>query len=215
MAELLARPEHARVDPVEDRPQLRQAVLHRRAGEGDALAGAQLAHGAGRSGGRVLDELRLVEHDGRPGDLGEDVEVAGEQAVGRDDEIAGREHGRRLAAVVAVGAVALGAVVDGDGHRRREAAGLGLPVVDDRERADDEVRARSVDEVGERGRRLAEPHVVGEAAAEAEAVEESQPAEAAALVGPQLAGERGRLDLLAQRRVGQPAEQQPGPRRRD
>ena len=74
--------------------------------------------------------------------------------------------------------VALGAVVDDDAQRRREAGGLGLPVVDDRQRADDEVRARPVEEVGERRGRLAETHVVGEAAAEAEALEEAQPAEA-------------------------------------
>ena len=43
-----------------------------------------------------------------------------------------------------------------------------LPVVHDRQRADDEVRARPVEQVGERGRGLAEAHVVGEAAAEAE-----------------------------------------------
>ena len=66
-----------------------------------------------------------------------------------------------------------------------------------RQRAHDEVRAGPVDEVGERGGRLAEAHVVGEAAAEAEPVEELQPAEAAALVGPQLAGERRRFELLA------------------
>ncbi len=99
--------------------------------------------------------------------------------------------------------------------RRREAAALRLPVVHDRERTDDEVWSRPVDEVGERRRRLAEAHVVGEAAAEAEAVEEPQPAEAATLVRPQLAGERGGLDLLTQRGVGQSAEQQPGPRRGD
>ncbi len=74
-----------------------------------------------------------------------------------------------------------------EGVKRRA---LRLPVVDDRERADDEVWPGSVDEVGERRRRLAEAHVVGEAAAEAEAVEEPQPAEAAALVRPQLTGER-------------------------
>ena len=100
-------------------------------------------------------------------------------------------------AVVVVGGVALGAVVDRDRHRRREAAGLGLPVVHHRQRADDEVRSGPVDEVGERRRRLAETHVVGEASAEAEAVEEPQPAEAAPLVRAQLAGERRRLDLLA------------------
>ena len=77
------------------------------------------------------------------------------------------------------------------------------------------MRSRAVDEMGERRRRLAETHVVGETATETEAVEEPQPAEAATLVRAQLTGERGRLDLLAQRGVGQSAEQQPGPRRRD
>ena len=40
MAEALARSEHAGVDPVEDRPQLGEPILDRRAGEGDALPGA-------------------------------------------------------------------------------------------------------------------------------------------------------------------------------
>ncbi len=106
-----------------------------------------------------------------------------------------------------------GAVVDDDAQRRREAAGLGLPVVDHGQRAHHEVRARTLEQVGQRGGRLAEAHVVGEAAAQTEAVEEAQPRQAAALVGAQLAVERRRLVLLAQALVGEPAEQLVGPRR--
>ena len=61
----------------------------------------------------------------------------------------------------------LGAVVDGDRQRWREAVRLGLPVVDDGQGADDEVWPRSLDEMSQCRRRLAEAHVVGEAAAEA------------------------------------------------
>ena len=98
--------------------------------------------------------------------------------------------------------MALGAMVHGDRHRRGEAAGLGLPVVHDREGADDEMRSGPVDEMGERRRRLTEPHVIGEASTEPEAIEKPQPTEAAPLIGAQLAGERRWLDLLAQGGVG-------------
>ena len=62
-------------------------------------------------------------------------------------------------------------------------------------------------EVGERGGGLAEAHVVGEAAAEADPVEELQPAEAAPLVRPQRGHESGGLDPLGQRGVGKTLQQ--------
>ena len=201
VTELLARAEHARVGPVENCPQFGETVLDRCSGEGDALTAVQPAHGARRSCGRILDELRFVEDDCRPGDAGEHVDVAGEQTVRRDDEVAGGQGAGRLVAVIG-GGVALGAMVHGDRHRRGEAAGLGLPVVHDREWADDEMRSGPVDEMGERRRRLTEPHVIGEASTEPEAIEKPQPTEAASLIGAQLAGERRWLDLLAQRGVG-------------
>ena len=171
----------------------------------------QLAHGPGCSGRRVLDELGLVEDHRRPIDGGEHIEVAGEQAVGGDDEVTGGECRRRFGAI-AVGAVAPCSMVDGDGHRRGEAAGLGLPVVDDGQRTHHQVRAGTIDEVGERRRRLAEAHVVGEAAAQSEPVEEPQPAEAATLVWPQPPVNHGGSFASCEFGVGQTAEQQSRPR---
>ena len=130
---------------------------------------------------------------------GEVLEVAGQQPVRRDDEVGGVVVDGALEPLLAVVAATgpLGAVVDDDAQVRREAPGLGLPVVHDRQRADDEVRAGPVEEVGERGRRLAEPHVVGQAPAEPEAGEEAHPRQAAALVRAQRAVEAGWLELLA------------------
>ena len=91
---------------------------------------------------------------------------------------------------------------------RREPRRLGLPVAHDRQRADHQVRARAAPArwasvVGV----LPEPHVVGQAAAEAELVEELQPAEAAALVRTQRGHEAGRLDTFGERGVGQTLQQ--------
>ena len=68
------------------------------------------------------------------------------------------------------------------------------------------MRTRALDEVGERGGGLAEPHVVGEAAAEAEPGEELHPRQAAALVVAQLAVEACRPRATSSRRSsGSPA----------
>ena len=53
-------------DEREQRPQLGQAVLHRRAGDRERHIRAQVARGAVRLGLAVLDELGLVEHESRP-----------------------------------------------------------------------------------------------------------------------------------------------------
>ena len=195
---------------VEDRPQLGQPVLHRRAGEGEPLRGAQPADGPRRLGGGVLDDLRLVGDHRRPVDEGQLVDVAGGEPVGGDDQLVAGELRRHLRRVGAPGA--LGAVVDVTGNDGANRAASALPVVHDRQRAHDEVRARAIEQVGQRGGGLAQAHVVGEAAAEAEPGEEPHPAEAASLVVAQLAGEPGRLVLLAQGVVGQPAEEAARPR---
>ena len=201
--EALPAAEHPGVDGVEDGPQVGQPVLDRRAGQGQLLAGPQGAQGLGRVGGRVLDELGLVGDDGRPVDGAEVLDVARQQPVGGHHEV-GTGH-------LLLGP--LGAVVHDDAQRRREAVGLGLPVVDDGQGAHDEVRTRPFEQVGQRGGGLAEAHVVGQAPAEPEAVEEPQPGQAAPLVRPQLAHEPVRLVLLPQALVGQAGEQLVGPSR--
>ena len=91
--------------------------------------------------------------------------------------------------------------------QRCESGRLGLPVADDRQRADHQVRAGQRREVGERGRCLAEAHVVGQASAEPEPVEELQPAETAALIWAQRRHETRRLDSLGERGVGKALQQ--------
>ena len=129
----------------------------------------------------------------------------GQQPVGRDDDISRHES--------IESEVAVGAVVDDDVQVRREASCLGEPVVDDRQRAHDEVRTRSALEVGQRGGGLAEPHVVGQAAAEPETLEEAQPGQTAALVGPQRAGEPFALVRLDESFIGQSGKELDAPRR--
>ena len=65
-----------------------EPVLDRRAGEGDLLAGAQLADRPSCLRVRVLDHLCLVEHHRRPFDRAEVFEVAGQQPVRGDDDLA-------------------------------------------------------------------------------------------------------------------------------
>ena len=79
--------DEARVGEVEDGPEVAEAVLDRRAGEGDADAGRDAAQLLGGLVGRVLDGLRLVEHDAVPLALGERLDVADRGAVGGDDDV--------------------------------------------------------------------------------------------------------------------------------
>ena len=63
--ELLGRAQQAGIDEVEDRPQVAEPVLDRRAGERDARVGLERLDGLGLLGRRILDRLGLVE-DGQP-----------------------------------------------------------------------------------------------------------------------------------------------------
>ena len=68
-----------------------------------------------------------------------------------------------------------------------------------------------VGEVGEHGRRLAEAHVEGEAAADAGLLEEAEPGERVGLVGAQLADEAVGLGGRLARHVGRGGEELGGP----
>ena len=57
--------EQARLDRIELGPQLAEMVLQRRAGHRDALACIEFAHELRGLALRVLDRLRLVEHEHR------------------------------------------------------------------------------------------------------------------------------------------------------
>ena len=181
--------EHPRIEELEERPELAQVVLDRRAREREALAGVEQPTGLGDLTGGVLDRLRLVEHDQVPLDLAELEHVATQQCVVRDEHV---ELGEVFQDSRSIGT--------GVGHRPqlgREPRGLVEPVEDQAGRRDHQGRSPHV------GRRLpgvltlfeqrqelhglAEPHVVGQAPAQTEFTQEPQPAQSLALVGPQLA----------------------------
>jgi len=92
---------------------------------------------------------------------------------------------------------------DDDTQAGREAVRLGPPVAEQRGRHHDQARRPRLlplhqQEQRQHLQRLAEPHVVGEAGAQPEAVEEPEPGHAIALVGPQHCAQRvSRIGELA------------------
>ena len=103
----------------------------------------------------------------------------------------------------------VGAVVDEHRHVRREPFELALPVAEHRHGTHDERRpGRGIgDERGDELRGLPEPHVVGEARAEAEPPEEREPADPALLIRAQRADEAFRCRYRRHRRVQRVVEQ--------
>ena len=198
------RAQHAGVQELEQAPQLAQMVLDRRAAERQAMVAAQQARRLGGLGARVLDGLRLVEDHVVEAHVLQERRVAAQRAVGRQHEVVVLE--------VLPGADAPGARVIEHPQLGREPRRLLPPVEHERPRHHDERRpgplAALVDRRGlARGaarfeqrqhlHRLAEAHVVGQAAAEAEALQEVQPAEPVALIAAQPPDEaRGRVARL-------------------
>ena len=97
---------------------------------------------------------------------------------------------------------ALAAMVNGNLHVGRETSGLGVPVVHHAERAHHKMRAGSRGQMRQGGGGLAEPHVVGEAAAQTDARQKAHPAQPASLVMAQLAHERVGLVQLFELLIG-------------
>ena len=83
---LLLGAEQARQQEVEERPQVAEMVLDRRAGQGDARARGQLLGRPRLLRARVLDGLRFVEDDQVPRRRREGWDPQ-QRAVARDDEI--------------------------------------------------------------------------------------------------------------------------------
>ena len=64
--ELLGVAQQARIDEVEDRPQIAEVIFDRRSGQRDPRLGLQRLRRFGLPGVRVLDRLRLVQDDEAP-----------------------------------------------------------------------------------------------------------------------------------------------------
>ena len=88
--------DQAGVGEVEDRPEVAEAVLDRRAGERQLRAGVDAPQLLGRLVGVVLDGLRLVEHEPLPVVLLERLDVAHGGAVGGDHHVGAGDLGLEL-----------------------------------------------------------------------------------------------------------------------
>jgi len=174
-------------------------ILDRRSGQRDAVAAAQSARRLRLLRLGVLDVLGLVENDAAPVHFLQRLAVAVQKRIARKNQ-------RVLLGVFGESRSfdALRTVIDKDRQLRREAFGLFLPVADDRRGTDKQYRpalarfALALKE-GQRLHRLAQPHVVGQAGAQAPLTQKRQPGIAARLIGPQRAHEGGRWRQLRER----------------
>ena len=188
---------------VEDRPQVRQPVLDRRAGERDARVGLDRLDLPRLLRPGILDGLRLVDdrqtpRQGRKPGHPRQRAVTGDHQVERAEAIIvqraqfGGRHRRR--------------VRDQHPQPRREALGFRRPVRQKRRRGDQQRGAmRSLSPLvlqhqqqREHLDRLAQPHVVGEAGAHAQPDEKVEPTHAGLLVRTQLG-----LEIAARVDVGE------------
>ncbi len=183
--------DEAGVGEVEDGPQVAEAVLDRRAGEGDAGAGRDAAQLLGGLVGRVLDGLRLVEHDPAPGDGGQGLDVADRGAVGGDDDVGAGDRVGRARGAAARG-WRRGARRTSRPGVKRAASAAQLPTTAGGAMTRAGPSPARAGQVGEHGGRLAEAHVERQAAAELDRVEEAEPGERLGLVAAQLADEARR-----------------------
>ena len=150
----------------------------------------------------ILDGLRLVENRVIETDVFQFGDVAVQRPVGGDDQIVLVELGQRVLSQQA-------GVVE---HPEVGREGLGLldPIEHqaaghDRQRRGSPAVPRPLQaarlEQGQHLHRLAQPHVVGQAAAEAEVAQEVQPTESVLLIAAQLAAEPARRGAAARRRT--------------
>ena len=148
------RREQPRRHELQDRPQLAQVVLDRRARDREAERRTDAARRLVHLRRRVLHELRLVEHESTPLDRGECGGLEAEHRIGGDDEVGGCRGIRDAPA-----ALGLGRGDGGDPQARGEPLRLVHPVRRDRRGRDDEERSarfgrtigRGVGGVGRRG----------------------------------------------------------------
>ncbi|MDQ0648340.1 hypothetical protein QFZ53_002536 [Microbacterium natoriense] len=205
IAELPGRGEQSGGGELQERPQLGEAVLHRRAGDGIGHVGAERGDRPMQLRLRVLDELRLVEDEPRPLDRSELLLVETRHGVRAHHDV-GRCRGIRESP----GPLATGALDEHDPQAGREPGRFRAPSAEHRGRRQHEERpllprlTRVLHEA-EQLQRLAETHVVSEDAAEPMPPQEREPVEAGLLIRPQVrvqsSWQRGRRNT---RRLAQP-----------
>jgi hypothetical protein len=144
---------------------------------------------------RALDHLRLIQHHKVPGQQLHLLDIAGEHGIGRDDDMNAVKFRPTL--------MPIEAVQHGDDQMRRELRQFGGPVGDEAGRHHDQRRAIEPtfrlfdDDMGDGLGGLAETHVIGQEAAEAEAAQMLQPIHALLLIRSQGGREgRGDRDIL-------------------
>ena len=180
--------EETRVGEVEQRPELAEVVLDRRAREAEPVLGVDRPRREVRLAAHVLDRLRLVEDHHVIGGLRDELLVTAEDRVARDDDV--RARGVVPRAVAAVEHV--------HPQARRELGDLAVPVRHEGRRRDDERGAIEAtllllrEEMRDGLERLAEAHVVGEDAADAARPQVLEPGEALDLVRTERSDEAGR-----------------------
>ena len=150
---------------------------------------AQQPRGLRRCSRRVLDRLRLVQDHVIELRAAQRRHIAPHRAVCREHEVELVERREHI--------VAARPVILGHSERGRESLGLALPVEQQRSRRHNQRgprRAALLDaprvEQRQHGHRFAEAHVVSQASAKLQLLEEAQPAEAKPLVAAQRAHER-------------------------
>ncbi len=185
--ELLVGAQQAGVDEIEKVPQLAEMIFYRRASSDQAELGLQTHRGFGTLGGRILDGLRLVQNYGLPRHRLQQLYFLLEQGETGDENVAFAKVFDHLLAVVRIGQAA-------HGQCGGETGRLLLPVHANRSRRNDQGRAvlGPIEDHCQRLKRLAETHVVGQAAAHAEMRQPRHPDKALDLVIAQLGLQSGR-----------------------
>ena len=132
--EHLARSEQSGIEEIEQRPQIAQAILHRRAGQSDTGNGGELPDRSALPRPRITDGLRLIQIDEPPGHLRQ-PSLPHQHGVRRDDQIGIRQMRLgRSRDVRQTLRIRLGRVQEAQLQRRRKACRLVTPVSQQRRR---------------------------------------------------------------------------------
>ena len=189
------RTEQARVEKIEQRPQIAQAVLDRRAGQGNARLGGEFSCRFALTRGGILDGLGFIKNH-QPPDLFRQPGLPGQHGIGCDDQVSigqmGRWRCRNLRQRALVG---FGWMQEDQPQRRRKPRRFASPVPQQRRRYDQQRRRpllcggfmAEAQQQRQDLDRLAQAHVVSQAGAEAQLRHKTQPGHALPLIRSQRA----------------------------